>query len=255
MCDKFWIATLRSQRQGRTESKSTMEKFAAFEEKIGVQFKDRAVLREAFTHRSYINETREKGLDHNERLEFLGDAVVELSVTDFLYKKYPQANEGDLTSYRAALVNAVTLGDLGIDLGMEAYLLLSKGEAKDKGTKARQIILANAFEALVGAIYLDLGYEVADKFLKANLLGKTEEIVKKELWRDAKSFFQEEAQEHVGITPSYRVMREEGPDHDKQFVVGVYLDKDLIAEGTGKSKQEAEQNAAGEGLKVKNWGK
>ena len=232
-----------------------MEKFAVFEEKIGVHFRDRAVLREAFTHRSYINETRERGLDHNERLEFLGDAVVELSVTNFLYKKYPQANEGDLTSYRAALVNAVTLGNLGIDLGMEEYLLLSKGEAKDKGTKARQIILANAFEALIGAIYLDLGYEAADKFLKDRLLIKTDEIVKKELWRDAKSFFQEEAQEHEGVTPSYRVISEEGPDHDKDFNVGVYLNDELIGEGTGKSKQDAEQNAAADGLKKKGWGK
>lgn len=231
-----------------------MDKFEKFEEKIGVRFRDRAVIREAFTHRSYINETREKGLDHNERLEFLGDAVVELVVTDFLYKKYKNANEGDLTSYRAALVNAVTLGNLAIALGMEEYLLLSKGEAKDKGTKARQIILANAFEALVGAIYLDQGYLSADMFLRSHLLGMTEEIVKKELWRDAKSFFQEEAQEHVGITPAYRVIREEGPDHDKDFVIGVYLDKELVAEGTGKSKQEAEQNAAGEGLKVKGWG-
>ncbi|MHB1118259.1 MAG: ribonuclease III [Minisyncoccota bacterium] len=231
-----------------------MEKLLTFEEKIGVTFRDKAVLREAFTHRSYINETRERGLSHNERLEFLGDAVVELSVTDFLYKKYPHATEGDLTSYRAALVNAVTLGDLAIDLGMEAYLLLSKGEAKDKGTKARQIILANAFEALVGAIYLDQGFLTADMFLKTHLLGKTEEIVKKELWRDAKSFFQEEAQDHVGITPVYKVMKELGPDHDKQFVVGVYLEDEFVAEGAGKSKQEAEQNAAAEGLKVKGWG-
>ena len=232
-----------------------MEKFAKFENKIGVIFRDKGVLREAFTHRSYINETREKGLAHNERLEFLGDAVVELSVTDFLYKKYPQATEGDLTSYRAALVNAVTLGDLAIDLGMEGYLYLSKGEAKDKGTKAREIILANAFEALVGAIYIDQGYASADTFLKTHLLGKTDEIVKKELWRDAKSFFQEEAQDAVGITPAYKVMREIGPDHDKQFVVGVYLDKEFVAEGAGKSKQEAEQNAAAEGLKVRGWGK
>lgn len=230
-----------------------MEKFKKFEDKIGVTFRDKKVLREAFTHRSYINEVREKGLSHNERLEFLGDAVVELSVTDFLYKKYPQSTEGDLTSYRAALVNAVTLGDLAIALGMEEYLLLSRGEAKDKGTKARQIILANAFEALVGAIYLDQGYAGADTFLMEHLLGKTEEIVKKELWRDAKSFFQEQAQEHVGVTPSYKVTREQGPDHDKDFVVGVYLGKELVAEGVGKSKQEAEQNAAAEGLKAKGW--
>lgn len=232
-----------------------MEKLAGFEEKIGVQFKDRAVLREAFTHRSYINETRERGLDHNERLEFLGDAVVELSVTDYLYKKYPKATEGELTSYRAALVNAVTLGNLGIDIGMEEYMLLSKGEAKDKGTRARQIILANAFEALVGAIYLDQGYDVTDNFLKVNLLGKTEEIVKKELWRDSKSFFQEEAQEHVGITPSYEVIKEEGPDHDKEFTVGVYLNKELVGKGVGKSKQDAEQSAAADGLQKKGWGK
>lgn len=230
-----------------------MEKLAAFEEKIGVKFNDRAVLREAFTHRSYINETRERGLDHNERLEFLGDAVVELAVTDYLYKKYPKSNEGDLTSYRAALVNAVTLGNLGIDIGMEENLLMSKGEAKDRGTKARQIIIANAFEALVGAIYLDRGYEVADKFLNDFLLGKTEEIVKKELWRDPKSFFQEEAQEHVGITPSYEVLKEEGPDHDKDFTVGVYLEKELVGTGTGKSKQDAEQAAAADGLKKKGW--
>lgn len=231
-----------------------MEKFSTFEQKIGVIFHDKKVLREAFTHRSYINEVREKGLSHNERMEFLGDAVVELSVTDFLYKKYPHATEGDLTSYRAALVNAVTLGDLAISLGMENYLLLSKGEAKDKGTKARQIILANAFEALVGAIYLDQGYAVTDTFLKNHLLGRTDEIVKNELWRDAKSFFQEEAQDRVGVTPSYKVVREIGPDHDKQFVVGVYLESELVAEGTGKSKQEAEQHAAAEGLKVKAWG-
>lgn len=230
-----------------------MEKFSSFEQIIGVTFHDKKILREAFTHRSYINEVREKGLSHNERLEFLGDAVVELSVTDFLYKKYPQASEGDLTSYRAALVNAVTLGDLAISLDMESYLLLSKGEAKDKGTKARQIILANAFEALVGAIYLDQGFVGADTFLKKHLLGRTDEIVKKELWRDAKSFFQEEAQDRVGVTPSYKVVREIGPDHDKQFVVGVYLDHELVAEGAGKSKQEAEQHAAAEGLKVKGW--
>ena len=232
-----------------------MEKFAVFEDKINVHFKDRAVLREAFTHRSYINETREKGLEHNERLEFLGDAVVELSVTDFLYKKYPHANEGDLTGYRAALVNAITLGNLAIEIGMEPYLLMSKGEAKDRGTRAREIILANAFEALVGAIYMDQGYAVADKFLKQYLMPKTEEIVKKELWRDSKSFFQEEAQEHTGITPSYKVLKEEGPDHDKEFTVGVYLNDELTGTGEGKSKQDAEQAAAAEALKKKGWGK
>lgn len=238
-----------------TPKKIYMEKFAVFEEKNGIVFHDKSILREAFTHRSYINESREKGLSHNERLEFLGDAVVELVVTDYLYKKFPNANEGVLTSYRAALVNAVTLGNLGIDIGMEEYLLLSKGEAKDRGTKAREIILANAFEALVGAIYLDQGYKACESFLKNHLLVKTEEIVKKELWRDAKSFFQEEAQDHVGITPSYKVLGERGPDHDKEFIVGVYLDAELVAQGTGKSKQEAEQHSAQEALKVKGWAK
>lgn len=232
-----------------------MNRFEPFEQKIGAVFKDKAVLREAFTHRSYINETRERGLDHNERLEFLGDAVLELVVTDFLYKKYPKSTEGDLTSYRAALVNAVILGNLAIDLGMEEYLLLSKGEAKDRGTKARQIILANAFEALVGAIYLDLGYEAAVKFLMKHLLGKTEEIVTKELWRDPKSFFQEEAQERVGITPSYELIKEEGPDHDKEFTMGVYLNGELAGSGVGKSKQDAEQHAAADALEKKGWQK
>lgn len=230
-----------------------MEKFAPFEEKIGFIFKDKSVLREAFTHRSYINESRERGLAHNERLEFLGDAVVELSVTDYLYKKFPNEDEGTLTSYRAALVNAVTLGALGIELGMEEFLLLSKGEAKDKGTKAREIILANAFEALVGAIYMDQGYDAADQFLKKFLLGKTDEIVKKGLWRDAKSFFQEQAQDFTGITPAYKILREVGPDHDKEFISGVFLGTELVAEGSGKSKQEAEQNAARRGLEVKGW--
>lgn len=232
-----------------------MEKLEKFAEKIRVRFKDKSVLREAFTHRSYINETHEKGLYHNERLEFLGDAVVELSVTDFLYKKYPKANEGDLTSYRAALVNAVTLGNLAIDLGMEAYLLLSKGEAKDTGTRAREIILANAFEALVGAIYLDQGYSEADKFLSRYLFGKTEEIVAKELWRDPKSFFQEQAQEHTGITPSYKMIKEQGLDHEKVFTVGVYLKTELIGTGNGRSKQDAEQGAATDALKKKGWEK
>ncbi len=230
-----------------------MDLFAPFEEKIGFVFNDKKVLREAFTHRSYINESHERGLAHNERLEFLGDAVVELVVTDFLYEKYPHADEGLLTSYRAALVNAVTLGNLGIELGMDDYLLLSKGEAKDKGTKAREIIIANAFEALVGALYLDQGYDAAYGFLKKFLFGKTDEIVKKGLWRDAKSFFQEQAQDYAGITPSYRILREVGPDHNKEFVSGVFLDEELVAEGSGMSKQEAEQHAARKALEAKGW--
>lgn len=226
--------------------------FSQFEQKLNLNFKNKDLLREAFTHRSYINESKRSDLTHNERLEFLGDAVLELVVTDFLFKKYPDRTEGDLTSYRSALVNAVTLGEVARTLGMNEYLLLSKGEAKDTG-KARQIILANTFEALIGALYLDQKYVAAEVFIKQQLLPLTEEIVEKELWKDAKSFLQEKAQEEMGVTPTYKVVREAGPDHDKKFVVAVLLGDELVAEAQGKSKQEAEQGAAAAALQEKKW--
>lgn len=229
-----------------------MIQFSDFEKKIKVTFKDKNLLKQAFTHRSYINENGATAISHNERLEFLGDAVLELIVTDFLYKKYPMYTEGELTALRSALVNAVIISEIASKIEMNDYLLLSKGEAKDYG-KARQYILANTYEALVGAIYLDQGYDVADKFIAKTLLPQTEEIVKKKLWRDAKSLVQEKAQEFVSITPMYRVLHEAGPDHDKHFTVGIYFGKDLIGEGKGKSKQEAEQKAAEAALKIKNW--
>lgn len=229
-----------------------MEKFGTFEKKIKITFKNKDLLKQAFIHRSYINENGSSALSHNERLEFLGDAVLELSVTDFLYKKYPNHTEGELTALRSALVNAVIISSVAEDLGMNDYLLLSKGEAKDKG-KARQYILANTYEALIGAIYMDQGYGAADKFITQTLLPKTEEIVKNKLWRDAKSLVQEKAQEFVQCTPVYKVLQESGPDHDKHFTVGIYFAKDLIAEGKGKSKQEAEQSAALAALKIKKW--
>lgn len=229
-----------------------MEKFGTFEKKIKTTFKNKDLLKQAFIHRSYINENGSSKLSHNERLEFLGDAVLELSVTDFLYKKYPNHTEGELTALRSALVNAVIISSVAEDLGMNDYLLLSKGEAKDKG-KARQYILANTYEALIGAIYMDQSYGVADKFITQTLLPKTEEIVKNKLWRDAKSLVQEKAQEFVQCTPAYKVLQESGPDHDKHFTVGIYFAKDLIAEGKGKSKQEAEQSAALAALKIKKW--
>jgi len=229
-----------------------MTNFTNFEKKTKIIFKDKDLLKQAFIHRSYINENPSKGLAHNERLEFLGDAVLELIVTDFLYKKYPNYTEGELTAVRSALVNAVIISSVAEDIGMNEYLLLSKGEAKDNG-KARQYILANTYEAYVGAVYMDQGYDVADKFVAKTLLPKTEEIVNKKLWRDAKSLVQEKAQEFVNVTPAYRVLSEAGPDHDKHFTVGIYFGKDLIAEGKGKSKQEAEQKAAEAALKVKNW--
>lgn len=226
--------------------------FTPFEEKIGIVFVNKSILTQAFIHRSYLNENPKLGLEHNERLEFLGDAVLELSVTDYLYKKYPDEDEGILTSYRAALVNAVIISDVATKLGMNDFMLLSKGEAKDTG-KARSFILANAFEALIGAIYIDQGYEKADEFISKTILTLTDIVVKKKLWKDPKSFVQEKAQEFLSVTPSYQVLSESGPDHDKLFTVGVFFGEELAAEGKGKSKQEAEQKAAERALDDRGW--
>ncbi len=227
--------------------------YEKLEDLIGIRFKDRGLLLEACTHRSYLNENKQCDWPHNERLEFLGDAVLELAVTDYLFKKYPDKNEGELTSYRAALVNAQTLMRVARHVGINDFLLLSKGEAKDMG-KARQYILANSLESVIGAIYLDAGYAAARDFIARTLFAELNEIVEKGLWKDPKSFFQEIAQEKTGYTPEYRVQKEVGPDHDKEFTVGVLLGNELVAEGIGKSKQEAEQKAAAEALEVKRWG-
>ncbi len=229
-----------------------LPKFEQFEEKIGITFSDKKLLKEAFTHRSYINENKGNVFHHNERLEFLGDAVLELVVTKFLFEKYPKANEGDLTAYRAALVNAVTLAEVSKNIGVEEFLLLSKGEAKDKG-RARDSILANTFESIVGAIYLDQGYDASTKFISDYVFPLTDKIVEEKTWLDKKSHFQEQAQERVGITPNYKTMEEVGPDHDKCFKVGVYLGPELVAGGEGRSKQEAEQDAAKRALEKKGW--
>ena len=221
---------------------------AKFQKRAGVEFKNTDLLRTAFTHRSFLNESKSGLREHNERLEFLGDAVLELIVTDHLYKQFPHAHEGDLTGYRAALVNAVMLGEIAESLGMNACLLLSKGEAKDTG-RARANILANTFEAVTGAIFLDHGYGAAEKFVMGHVLPRIAEVLKKELWRDAKSAFQELAQDKYGITPKYKTVKAEGPDHDKHFVVEVVVGEVVLAEGQGKSKQEAEQSAAQAALK------
>ncbi len=226
--------------------------FSLFEKKTGIFFDNKKLLEQAFIHRSYINENGGSKLSHNERLEFLGDAVLELVVTDFLYRKYPNQNEGELTAYRSALVNAVTIGEVAQDLKMNDYLLLSKGEAKDVG-KARNYILANTYEAYVGAVYLDQGYDVACSFIQNNLLSKLALIIDKKLWRDSKSLVQEKSQEYLNITPSYNVINETGPDHDKNFTVGIFFGKDQIALGKGHSKQEAEQAAAQNALEIKAW--
>ncbi len=219
---------------------------------LGVEFKDNQVLLSAITHRSYLNEHREATQDHNERLEFLGDAVLELVVTDFLYNKYPEKPEGELTAVRAALVNTVSLSESSTKLGVNDYLLMSKGEAKDTG-RARSYILANAFEALIGSLYIDQGYETAKDFIATHLFPKTEKIVEKRLWQDPKSRFQELAQENVSITPTYETLGQSGPDHDRVFTVGVYLNKEKVAEGQGRAKQEAEQAAAEAAIEAKQW--
>ena len=226
--------------------------FSLFEKKTNIVFKNKKLLEQAFIHRSYINESNGTRLSHNERLEFLGDAVLELIVTDYLYNKYPDCDEGELTAYRSALVNAVIIGEVALTLGMNDYLLLSKGEAKDIG-KARSYILANTYEAYVGACYLDQGYDVVRDFIAETLFGKVDTIVKEKLWRDPKSLVQEKSQEYLNVTPSYKVISEVGPDHDKHFTVGIFFGGDVIAEGKGHSKQESEQAAARKALEVKDW--
>lgn len=222
------------------------------EANIGVQFKNTDFLRNALVHRSYLNEHKNFVLDHNERLEFLGDAVLELAVTSYLYRHYSEP-EGILTNWRSSLVNGDRLADLAEKLGIYDFLYLSKGEAQDKNKKARQYILANAFEAIVGAIYLDQGFRVAERFVKEKLVVQLGRIIKEKSYIDSKSRFQEKAQEKAGVTPHYRVISESGPDHNKKFVVGVFLEKELICEGEGYSKQEAQTAAAANALEKKKW--
>jgi len=229
-----------------------MPDFSPLEQRLGTSFANPDLLVEALTHRSYLNEHREYAGAHNERLEFLGDAVLELAATDFLFKKFPAKPEGELTSYRAALVNTVSLAATSQALGVNDYLLLSKGESKDTG-RARDVILADAFEAIIGAIYLDAGYARAEDFILKNLCSKIDDVISKRTYQDAKSRFQEVAQEKRGITPAYETLSEIGPDHDKRFTVGVFIGTAEIARGEGKSKQEAEQAAAEAGLRKMQW--
>jgi len=229
-----------------------MADFNKFEKEIEIQFNNKDLLTQAFIHRSYLNENSKIGIGHNERLEFLGDAVLELVVTAFLYKNYPNSAEGELTAYRSALVNANIIGEVAVSLHMGEYLLLSKGETRDIG-KARTYILANTYEAVVGAIYEDSGYNSAKYFIEKTLLPRLDEIVSKKLWRDSKSLVQEKSQEHFSVTPSYQVLNESGPDHDKHFTVGIFFGQERIAEGKGHSKQEAEQDAAKNALVKKKW--
>lgn len=224
-----------------------MKEFALLEQNIGVEFKNKDLLTQAFVHRSYLNENPDFPLFHNERLEFLGDAVLELIVTDYLYASFPDKPEGELTSWRAALVNAKMLSAVAKELGLNDFLLLSRGEKRETG-KARDYILANAFEALVGAMYLDLGIEKTREFIERSLLPKISQVQKEHLFQDAKSRFQEVAQERVSVTPIYKLLKESGPDHAKYFVVGAFLGSELAGQGEGSSKQEAEEQAAKQAL-------
>jgi len=226
-------------------------KLQELQNKISVEFKNKDLLREALTHRSYVNENENWKLDHNERLEFLGDAVLELIITEHLFKSFKEP-EGVLTSWRAALVNANMLSQISLKFDLNTYLYLSRGEAKDTG-KARQYILANAIESLIGAIYLDQGYGTTEKFIQKFILTELSSIIEKKLYRDAKSRFQEEAQDKIGTTPTYEVLKEWGPDHAKNFEIGVYLGDELIGKGEGLSKQEAQQKAAEDALIKKEW--
>jgi ribonuclease-3 len=221
-------------------------------EKFGITLGKPELLQEALTHRSYLNEHRGYALPHNERLEYLGDAVLELVVTEYLYHTFPEKPEGELTALRAALVNGEMLAKVGTDLGVEAFLLMSRGEAKDTG-RARLYLIANAVEAVIGALYLDQGYAAAKALIDRVVLSRLPEVLDNKLYADPKSQFQEAAQEHAGLTPSYRVLKEWGPDHDRHFTAGVYIGDELVAEGEGASKQDAQRAAAKAALEKRGW--
>ena len=215
-------------------------------EKLGFEFNDINLLVTALTHRSYVTEHK-TAHEHNERLEYLGDAVLELVSSDFLYRNY-DFPEGIMTAVRAALVRTESIGAAGIELGYEPLVRLSKGEAHGS-ERAHESILADCFEAVIGAIYLDQGYEAAKDFISKHILVKIDVVLEEGLWRDPKSYVQELAQKIDGVTPVYRTLREEGPDHDKKFTVGIYVGDKLKGTGTGHSKQEAQTVAAREGVK------
>lgn len=226
----------------------TMADLNQLQKEINIQFKDRNLLQSSLTHRSYLNENRSWPLPHNERLEFLGDAVLELITTEYLYRNFPNP-EGELTNLRSALVNYKMLAEIAASIHLDKYIMLSKGEAKDLG-RARQVILANAIEALIGAIYLDQGFQVSVEFVHKFVIGQLAAIVSGGKVLDPKSKFQELTQEKLGVTPHYKVLAEWGPDHNKQFEVGVFVQERQVAKGQGSSKQEAEISAAENGLKV-----
>jgi ribonuclease-3 len=229
------------------------DNFTKLEKQLGIEFKNKDFLIQAFCHRSFINENPKFRLGHNERLEFLGDAVLELVTTEYLFSNYPDKPEGDMTGWRASLVNSNILSELARELGFEDFLLLSQGEIKEKG-KSKKYILADTFESFIGGLYLDQGYGKCREFIEKNLIKlKLPEIIEKKLYKDPKSLFQERAQEIVFLTPTYQVLEETGPDHMKKFKVGVFIGEEMITDGEGSSKHEAELNAAQKAIQIKNW--
>jgi ribonuclease III len=228
------------------------QRYEKLQEEIGIKFKEMELLDTAFVHKSYVNEHRDVKMQHNERIEFLGDAVLELVVTEFLYKGYPSKGEGILTNWRSALVKGKHLAEIAEQLNLGVYIYLSKGEEKSGGRK-KHLILANILESLIGAIYLDHNYKTAHKFIEKFILARLTSILEQGLHIDAKSRFQEISQDKLGLTPEYKVIKEDGPDHSKTFMMGVYLKDELIGQGEGSSKQSAEQKAAQDALRAKNW--
>lgn len=229
-----------------------MNPYHELEKKLGIRFKNRELLDMVFVHRSYVNEHPSEKKDHNERLEFLGDAVLELVTTEFLYRTFPESQEGELTTLRSALVKGKHLAEVSQELGLGSYLYLSRGEEKSGGRK-KHYLLANAIEALIGALYLDRGFKIAHAFIDRFILQGLGNILQRGLHIDPKSRFQEYAQERLGITPTYRVLLEVGPDHNKTFTVAACLGDECVAEGKGPSKQKAEQEAALRALQKKGW--
>jgi len=225
-----------------------IKEMSPLEKKIKIKFKNKELLKRALTHRSYLNEHSSFKIEHNERLEFLGDAVLELIITEYLYKKY-QENEGVLTSWRASLVNTNMLAKIAEEISLDKYLFLSEGEKKSSSSRTKSTILADAFEALIGAIYLDAGMAKTKKFIEEKIIKKLPRVLKYRLYEDPKSRLQEIVQAEHKVTPGYLVLKEEGPDHDKKFTMGVFCGEKMLAQAQGVNKQEAGVRAAAEALK------
>lgn len=231
-----------------------MHDYKTLEKSTGIKFKDKSLLDQAFVHKSYLNEHKEECVESNERMEFLGDAVLELIATEYLYHNHPDHTEGEMTNYRSALVQGKNLAAISHELKLGDYLYLSHGE-ENSGGRSKNYILANVLEAFIGAVYLDKGFETASKFVNKFILSRLDEIIEQKLHMDPKSTLQEFVQDKMDITPNYETLSEKGPDHDKTFESGVFISGKLIAKGLGSSKQKAEESAAVNALKDISWQK